>query len=152
MSVLFYHPVTYCGVDYLGWLLDADCHPQVISVFEYLNSHEINSHLSSIYGSVSREWRNFEDAVNKAHSINSVNTYNLWREFITTFMNRMASWAETWVRNRLSELEGIWTQEYQNAMTDEARNNALRILRDLARVRELTRYITFDSSMFMFPF
>ena len=67
-------------------------------------------------------------------------------------MNRMASWAETWVRNRLSELEGIWTQEYQNAMTDEARNNALRILRDLARVRELTRYITFDSSMFMFPF
>lgn len=118
-------------------------------MFEYLNAYEIGSHLGSAYGDVSRELRIFDDAVNKVYPTASMNTYNLWREFMTNFMRRMTAWMQEWVGDRIRQLEDIWVRQYRTANDTNARDNAYAVLRGLANLRARMRRIFFDDTLFM---
>lgn len=104
------------------------------------------------YQNVEREFVTFQDRYNKGPGVANgitVNLRNLWREYVTTFLDRLVQWAKPWVLNRVAELEVVWQDVAANTVGND-HVTASAILSDLAILRrDAMQYMNIDTSGFL---
>jgi hypothetical protein len=96
------------------------------------------------------EYENF-DVVAKLKSGTAIGTANLWREYLTTFMTRMTSWAGNWVSTRADELEQVWTEVLHLAPDQATFVLANGLLGQMQALRGRLRGIYWDNTMLILP-
>ena len=124
---------------------------KVASIFEYLNGQDVNRQLIDTYSAVRKEFSTFQSAVDRVYGKRDFDAGALWRDFMGNFMERLSSWAGTWVAARIRELITLWEQ-IENAAPDQAtRDIATYWLAELRRLKErIDLCVLFDSSVFIY--
>ncbi|KAL2004767.1 hypothetical protein VTN00DRAFT_3295 [Thermoascus crustaceus] len=124
---------------------------RVVGVFRYLNQFIVSSAARQAYQNVEREFVTFQDRYNKGPGVVNeitINLRNLWREYVTTFLDRLVQWARPWVLNRIAELEVVWQDVAANTVGND-HVTASAILSDLAILRRhAMQYMDIDTSGF----
>ncbi|KAL3457177.1 glycoside hydrolase family 18 protein [Aspergillus heterothallicus] len=123
----------------------------VISVFQYLNDVDVNGAMRSSFGNVMQEWVNFDGVVKQKRGT-ATRGATLWREYLMVFMERMVTWARSWLTDRLDELDEVWTG-VRNLAPDQATYQLADVtIIQIALLRAAVNdFVNFDTSIFLFP-